>query len=73
MENDMADTSKTERGKGRRGFLGAVIAATAAGAVTGSATPVFADETGDERTKTRYQETEHVLAFYRTNRYYVGS
>ena len=69
----MAVTTKTEKGIGRRGFFGAVTAAAAAGAVAGSATPAFADEIGDERTKTRYQETEHVLAFYRTNRYYTGS
>ncbi len=33
---------------------------------------VFNNETGDELTKARYQETEHVQAFYRTNRYYTG-
>ena len=62
-----------KQGIGRRGFFGAVAAA-ASGAVLvkGGATPAFATETGDERTKVRYQETEHVQAFYRTNRYYKG-
>jgi hypothetical protein len=69
----MADTSKKVQGIGRRGFFGAAVAAASAGVVAGGARPVLAEETGDERTKTRYQETEHVLAFYRTNRYYTGS
>lgn len=54
----------------RRAFFGVAAtgaAATALGA--GSATPVFA-QSGDERTKARYQRTEHVETFYRTNRYY---
>lgn len=56
---------------GRRGFFGAAIGAASAAALTaGSARPVFAQETGDERTRARYRETEHVQAFYRTNRYY---
>jgi nitrous oxide reductase len=68
----MAD--KTEKkGIGRRGFFGAVAAAASAGVLTAGARPAIAEETGDERTKQRYQETEHVQAFYRTNRYYQGS
>lgn len=64
---------KTEKkGIARRGFFGAVAAAASAGVLTAGARPVMADETGDERTKQRYQETEHVQAFYRTNRYYQG-
>jgi nitrous oxide reductase len=54
----------------RRAFFGVAAtgaAATALGA--GSATPVFA-QSGDERTKARYQKTEHVETYYRTNRYY---
>ena len=46
--------------------------AASAGVLTAGARPVVAEETGDERTKQRYQETEHVKAFYRTNRYYQG-
>lgn len=65
-----------EKGKGtgsslnRRAFFGVAAtgaAATALGA--GSATPAFA-ETGDERTRARYQKTAHVETYYRTNRYY---
>jgi hypothetical protein len=41
--------------------------------VAGGARPVMAEEVGDERTKARYQETDHVKAYYRTNRYYTGS
>ncbi len=64
---------KTGKGIGRRGFFGAA-AAVATGAVLtkGGATPAFAQQTGDERTKARYRESEQVLAFYRTNRYYQG-
>ncbi len=55
----------------RRAFFG--VAATGAVATTltgvGGATPAFA-ETGDERTRARYQPTEHVETFYRVNRYY---
>ena len=66
------DTKKT--GIGRRGFFGAIAAAAAsAGVLASGARPVVAEETGDERTKQRYQETDHVQAFYRTNRYYEGS
>ncbi|MFD0858712.1 hypothetical protein [Roseovarius aquimarinus] len=69
----MADTDKKQNGIGRRGFFGVAAAAAATGAIAGGARPVMAEETGDERTKARYQETEHVQAFYRTNRYYQGS
>ncbi len=66
--------SKQDSGNriGRRGFFGAALGAASAAAVTaGGARPVIAQETGDERTKARYQETEHVQAFYQTNRYYM--
>lgn len=66
----MADSIKKEKGIGRRGFFGVAAAAATTGVVAGGARPVFAEEVGDERTKARYQETEHVQAFYRTNRYY---
>jgi hypothetical protein len=69
----MADTNKKQNGIGRRGFFGAAAAAAATGVVAGGARPVMAEEVGDERTKARYQETDHVKAYYRTNRYYTGS
>ncbi len=62
---------KTKPGEmGRRGFFGAVAGASVGVVAAGSARPAFAEELGDERTKARYQETDHVRAFYRTNRYY---
>lgn len=62
------DTSKTG---GRRGFLGALAGLSTGAAVVGSGTvsPAAADEAPDERVKARYQESEHVLTYYETNRY----
>lgn len=56
----------------RRTFFGvaATGAASAAALTAGGARPSFAQQTGDERTRARYQTTEHVETFYRTNRYY---
>jgi uncharacterized protein YcfJ len=59
-----------ERGVGRRGFLGAIAGLSAGAAIAGTiAAPAAATETADERVKARYQETDHVKAFYATNRY----
>ena len=56
---------------GRRGFFKAIAGVGAAAALgAGGVAPAIAQETGDERTKARYQETDHVKAYYRTNRYY---
>lgn len=68
----MADKKTETQGLSRRGFVGAMAGVSAGAVATGSARPAFAEEVGDERTKQRYQETDHVLAFYRTNRYYTG-
>ena len=47
--------------------IGAGAATAAAGGLT---RPVKADsETNDEKRKARYQETDHVRAFYRVNKY----
>jgi len=55
----------------RRTFFGtASVGAASVALGTGAARPVLAQQTGDERTRARYQKTEHVEAFYRTNRYY---
>lgn len=55
----------------RRAFFGtASVGAATVALGTGSARPAVAQETGDERTRARYQKTEHVETFYRTNRYY---
>ncbi|MGL5117340.1 MAG: formate dehydrogenase [Beijerinckiaceae bacterium] len=57
----------------RRGFLKALglgAGAAAAGVTADAATaPALASEARNERTKARYKETDHVRAFYRTNRY----
>jgi nitrous oxide reductase len=55
----------------RRGFFGATAGAAVAGVAMamGGARPAQATETGDERTRARYRETDHVRTYYRTNRY----
>ena len=71
-EDEMSEESN-KNGVRRRGFLGgfAGIASAAAALVVSrqAVTPAVAQETDDEKRKTRYQETDHVKAFYRTNRY----
>lgn len=58
----------------RRGFLRS-LGASAAGAsaaavgITASAPPAEAAENAAERVKKRYRESDHVKAYYRTNRY----
>jgi hypothetical protein len=68
------DPMKKDQGNpiSRRAFFGAAAtgAASAAALTAGTATPSFAQQTGDERTRGRYQKTEHVETYYRTNRYY---
>lgn len=56
----------------RRAFFGvaATGAASTVALTAGSARPSFAQQVGDERTRARYQHTDHVETFYRTNRYY---
>lgn len=59
-------------GIGRREFFGAALGVASVAALTvGGARPALA-QSGDERTRARYRETEHVLKFYETNRYYRG-
>jgi hypothetical protein len=57
----------------RRNFLrsvgGASTAAVAAVASPIAATEAQAYDPGPEETKTRYRESDHVKAFYRTNGY----
>ncbi len=75
MANDLrkgvkAMAEDTEPGVGRRGFLGALATLSAsAAALTAAGGPAEAQETPEEMIRTRYQETEHVLTYYRTNRY----
>ena len=57
---------------GRREFLrtlgaGATVAAASAAPLASAA--IADTESGDERRKARYKETDHVKAFYKSNRY----
>ena len=64
----MPDTKKTAMN--RRNFLRAVTgASTAAAAATLSPGEAQAYDPGEEETRSRYQETDHVKAFYRVNGY----
>lgn len=64
----MGDNSE-EAGLERRRFLKtAGMAAVGAAAVT-QVVPAEATEAAPERTKARYQETEHVRRFYALNRW----
>ena len=55
---------------GRRDFLRVLGAGAAATAAAPLATEAKADsETNDEKRKTRYKESDHVKAYYRSNRY----
>ena len=64
---------KPSTGMNRRNFLrtvgGVSTAAVAAVAATSSPDEAQAYDPGDEETKTRYQETDHVKAYYRVNGY----
>lgn len=55
----------------RRGFLRSMGGASVAGAavVAGVPAPAQATENDADKKKARYRETDHVKAFYRTNRY----
>ena len=59
-----------KRTVGRRDFLRALGVGAGAAATAPLATAAKADsEANDEKRKARYQETDHVKAFYRVNRY----
>lgn len=66
MASDQTKTGTVER----RDFLKAVGLAggAAAVAVPLAVTGAQAEESGEERVKPRYQETEHVKQFYALNR-----
>jgi hypothetical protein len=73
MAGNQSERRQMQKGGiGRRGFFGAALGAASVAALSaGGARPALA-QSGDERTRARYQETEHVLKFYETNRYYRG-
>ncbi|MGX9576501.1 formate dehydrogenase [Mesorhizobium sp. f-mel] len=62
---------KKQTAMSRRNFLRAFGGAstTAVAAVTLSPGEAQAYDPGEEETRARYRETEHVKAFYRVNRY----
>ncbi len=66
-------TQKTNKAMDRRNFLrslgGASTVAAAAAASPLAATDANAYDPGQDETKARYRESEHVKAFYRTNGY----
>ena len=68
-------STETGAGVDRRGFLKAAgsgaagTAAVAVGAVMVAPEIAEAAENAAERVKKRYRETDHVKAYYRTNRY----
>ena len=66
MSNEQ-DKKALDRRRFFRGLGGA--AAVAGAAVATGVEPAVAQESQSERTKKRYRESEHVKAFYRTNRY----
>ena len=68
MSND-TEKKAVDRRSFFRGLTGAAAVAGAAASTTLGAAPAQAQESRDERLKARYKESEHVKAFYRTNRY----
>ncbi len=66
---NQSDDTKTER----RSVLKGIGLASAAGAVAlaapGTIPDAQASESRADQRKARYRETDHVKAFYRTNRY----
>jgi hypothetical protein len=67
-------TEKQKKGEAldRRGFMKAFSlggAAAAASVAPGLVQEASAYDPGNEETRARYRETEHVKAFYRTNSY----
>ena len=64
---------KTDKGVDRRGFLrslgGVSTAAVAAVAAPIAATEAEAYDPGNDETRARYRETDHVKAFYLSNGY----
>lgn len=67
------ETKQTEGAMDRRSFFraagGSAAAAAAVAGVPLASGPAQANESQSERTKARYKESDHVKAFYRTNRY----
>ncbi|TGD96253.1 formate dehydrogenase [Methylobacterium nonmethylotrophicum] len=68
------ETRKDDTGIGRRQFFRTLGGGTAAAAAAVAAVPLTPTEAqaydpGNTETRSRYRETDHVKAFYRTNGY----
>lgn len=65
------EASDAAKAVDRRGFLRSIGGASIAGAAVaaGASAPAAARESDSDKRKARYRETDHVKAFYRTNRY----
>jgi hypothetical protein len=70
-EASMKPKTDVAKSVDRRGFLRSIGGASVAGAAVaaGMPTPAEASESDADKKKARYRETDHVKAFYRTNRY----
>lgn len=64
----MSGTSKSGA-VDRRNFFKAIGAGAAVAVAPVAVTPAAALNPGNDEKKARYSETDHVKAFYRTNRY----
>lgn len=66
-------SQETAGGVDRRGFFrslgGSAAAVAAAAGVPLATSPAQANTSQSERTKASYKESDHVKAYYRTNRY----
>jgi hypothetical protein len=73
MQQGGREMDKRPTGMNRRGFLGAFGGASTAAIATAVATlspgKAEAYDPGEEETRARYRETDHVKAFYRVNGY----
>ena len=72
MADKMADTTTDKPTVDRHGFLKALGLGAGAAATTVIAVvpaEALAGESDAEKKKARYKETDHVKAYYRTNRY----
>ena len=65
------DLRQAEAAPSRRAILGGGVgtATAAAAAVVAPVLPASAAESDADKKKARYQETDHVKTYYRTNRY----
>jgi hypothetical protein len=73
MTRQRKPAGERERSLGRREFLRA-LGGGSAGVAIAAAAPLAGDaradtESGDEKRKSRYRESEHIKTFYRVNRY----